>query len=198
SDLTAVLARPGLGDSDGGDLRPAVRARRHVAVIDWTRILARDRLGGDHAFGHGLVGQQGRPGHVTDGVDALHRRLHPRRDLDEPAVERDAERLQSDALHAGGAADGHEHLLGLEATAVGLDDDAGAAGFHGLYFHARLARDVAAGERARAVGGDLFVLDRDESGPRLEDRPRPPVPGIDLGELAPDGTGADDDQPLRF
>ena len=47
------------------------------------------------------------------------------------------------------------------------------------------------------MGGDLFVLDRDESGQRLEDRHRRPVRGIDVGELDPDGTGADDDQRLR-
>ena len=56
--LAAIALGRRLGEADGRDLGAAIRAGRDIAVVDRTRGLARDRLGGHHALGHGLVGEE--------------------------------------------------------------------------------------------------------------------------------------------
>ena len=76
------LARPRgrrLGEPDGRNLRMAIGAGRHVAVVDRPRGLARDRLRGHDPLRHRLVGEELVARHVADRVDpspSLHGRRH--------------------------------------------------------------------------------------------------------------------------
>ena len=105
-DLAPGFPGAGFGRADRGDLRPAIDARGHVAVVDRPRALAGDRLGGDYAFRHGLMGQQRCACHVPDSVEPLHRGLHRRRHLDESALELHAEAFEPEPRHLRGAAVG--------------------------------------------------------------------------------------------
>src|SRR5207248_11797236 len=115
----------------------------------------------------------------------------------EAAFGRDAERLEANALRARTAADGHQHLFGLEAAPVRLRDDARPARLHRADLHPGLDGDPAAREAAGELRADFFVLDRHDARQRLEQRDLHAVRAVDVGELDADGAGADDDDRLR-
>src|SRR5439155_1247789 len=129
----------------------------------------------------------------TDDVDAedLARPLVGD-DLDEPALELDAQTLEPETRDLRGAPDRHQHLLDLELLPAEVDDSPGATGLHGRDLDAGLDGDSAAGERPRELLRDLFVLDRHDARERLENRDLDTVRGEDVGELDPDRAGADD------
>src|SRR5437867_2242885 len=194
--LTAVLPRALFRQAERRDLRAAVGARGHVPVIEGAGLTPRDRLGGHHALRHRLVREQRRPDHVADRVDSRHRRLHPRRDRHEATAETNAERFQPEAGDLRAAADGHQHLLGLQPPGIGLDGHARAPGLHGGHLHAGLHLDGPAPERPRELFRDLLVLEGDQTGERLEDRHLDAVRRINVGELDADRARADHDDGL--
>ena len=190
--LAAGFPGAGFGRADRGDLRMAVGARGDVAVVDGPRALAGDGLGCHDALGHGLVGEEWRAGHVADRVDPLHRRFHRRRDLDESALELNAQALEPEARDLRRAADGHQHLLDLELLPAEVDHGPGTAGLDRGHLDAGLDRDPATGERPRQLLRDLFVLDRHDARERLEQSDLDAVRGEHVGELDTDRAGADD------
>src|SRR6185503_5384140 len=151
-----------LGEADGCDLRMAVRRTRNVAIVHAVSVLAREDLGDGDALARTLVREHRGTRDVADGVDALHRGLHPLVDLDEAALrELDARFLETDFLHVGGATRGDENLFYLERFLLPSNfqrhRDGALADLHVAELRARVDVDLALAEGALELFGAIAV-----------------------------------------
>ena len=167
------------------------------------------RLAGEH-FGErdalvlGLVGEH-RPAHdVADRVDARHVGGEMLVDDDLPALHRDAERLEAEALRVGAPADRDQHDVGLErlrlAAGGGLDRrlDARRAFFSTLRdLVAEMELEALLLQHALELLGDLAVHAGQDAVEELDHRHLGAEPPPDRAELEADDAGADDDELLR-
>ncbi len=125
-------------------------------------------------------------------------------DLDKAAlVQRDAGRIQPQAVGVGLHADRHQHLVGgerlhfLALEVLHRHGHAVVADLHLLGARAGQQLDALLGERLVHFGGDFGVLQRQNLVEHLDDRHFGAVGAVDIAELHADGAGADDDQLLR-
>src|SRR5687767_2273114 len=151
--LEAALLRLLLGQADAADLRVAVRAARHLVVVDRTVLLAGDPLGQDDALGRGEMRELWMSGllegdDVADRRDTLDVRLERAVHLDVPAVHLQTCLFGAQAARHGSATDRHEQDLDVElrrlaVRCLGLDIDTFRAGLR--------AGDLGAGHELDAL-----------------------------------------------
>ena len=106
----------GLGQTDRGDLRPAVRRAGLFGVVHLVDVaVAGDRMGRDQALVGGRVSQPQPADGVSDGIDVRLLGPHPAVDLDHAAVDLHRCRLKPDLLDVGGAAGRDEKEFGAQS-----------------------------------------------------------------------------------
>src|SRR5262249_11250984 len=118
-DLGPSLARLGLRESDGRDLRLAVDARGHVRGIEAVAVatLAGDRLDRDDPLLGRRVREQKRPDDVADRIHAVRTRSHVRVDDDESALRADADGVEPEVVGERRATDGDEDARRVDVPA---------------------------------------------------------------------------------
>ncbi len=193
---TFLLERA-FGFSDGSDFRVAVGAAGELVDALDVMTLDEDSFDALHGFKACGVGEPGRSGDVTDGVDAVDGSLVAVVDFDPTAI---GECGLLSAGKDGGDANGDETGLGGDflgafvvfdgdgdGSAVVLGaDDLGA----GKAFHASL--DVALGDGV----ADFIVFDGKEAGHHFNQSDFGAKAVVDVGELDSNGPASDDDHGL--
>ena len=199
-DVVALLPGLRLGVAEGGDLRLAEgRPRDHVEV-DLDRLGVADRLRGHDAHRLGGVGEHQLAGHVTDRVDTVDVGAAAGVDLDRAAIgELHADRVEAEALGAGGEADRLHDLVGLEDPRV----TSGSRADGDLHLLTRVIDllDLGGQQHGHAellvlleqLLGDVRVLGRHHPVEELDDRHVDPEVLEDVGELDTDGARPGDD-----
>src|SRR5262249_8232130 len=114
----ASRLRLGLGQSDRGNLRIAVRTAWDLGLVQRVRLLASNRLDADDALVLCLVREHRRTGDVADGVDAGN--VGPAEAIDDdcPLLDLYAQRLEAEVLGIAHHPDGEDHALGLDLLAL--------------------------------------------------------------------------------
>ena len=189
--------------ADHGDLRCGVDHRGDHAVVH-VAMLACDHFGAGHALVLGLVGEHRALDHVTDGVDAVHRRLPVVVDGDLAALRHlDPQRVQPQPFGKRLAAGRDQHHVGIDGMfAVVLAQLVGDLGLRlrGLHLRHRCAH----GELKPLLREDLLelLLDlgihaRGDVVKEFDDLHLCTQTLVDGAHLEPDHARADDDHLLR-
>ena len=154
----------------------AIGAAGYLALVQCMHTRhAGDLLDADHALMFGLVRQHGRPGHVANGIDAVHVGLAISVNGNDAAIGLHADLLESQILDIALYADRRDelfglHLLGLAAFQLDMGSDTGT-GFLDLGDF-RAGMDVKTGLLELLAGqlGDFLVLDGHDGIHQLDDR----------------------------
>ena len=96
------------------DLRVGVDAVRRGVIVRRSIAISRDVLNGAKALVGRDVGEHDAADHVADRPDALRARAEVLVDHDAAALELDTGLLGLQSLRVGHAADGEQHLVGVE------------------------------------------------------------------------------------
>ena len=122
-----LRARFGFRQADGADFGRRKDRRRHELMIDRAGLAAKDMIGVGVALANGDRRQSKTVGDVADRMDIGRRRRRKFVHLDRASlVERDADRLEPEALRVGAPAGGDENLIDGQILAVGQSHMQGA------------------------------------------------------------------------
>src|SRR5690606_25814919 len=200
-DGEAFLLRLLLRETDRGDLRVGEDDAGHRDPV-LGGALAGDHLRRHLALLRGLVSEHGRAAHVADGVDPLDVRLAQIVRHHEPAlVDLHAELFEADVTGARLHADGHEHLIALQAVRLAVLDDLHEDGAVRALL---IALGTGVLEDLAPVLDDVALHDLDAVGidagqqvrRQLDDRELGPEGLVHHAELEADHASADDHEAL--
>ena len=205
--VVAPLLRLAFGQADAADLGIAIRARRHVVVVERPDFASGDPLGHRDSLGRRQVRKLRMPGpaerdDIADRRDAGYVRAVLLVHADIPLLEREAHVLDAETIRYRTAPGGDEQvlrgtLLDLPVRQLHLEVDAARARLRACDRGARLHRDALLAKRLLQLRRDGLVLERDEAGQQLEERDLAPEPAEDRRELDADRTCAQNGQRLR-